>query len=277
MHRQVGDVRVAYAEHGAGVPLVALHGAGVDHRELEGALEPVLAAVPGIRRLYPDLPGSGGTAAPPRLASNDDVVDVLVDLADDLVGDEPLLLVGHSLGGYLARAVADRRRDRVAGLALLCPAGRASRDVPEHAVVRSEAIPPGLLADDDVAGFEQYLVVRTPETARRYRDRVLPGTRAQDEAALGRILGGGWTLRHEPGTDGEHPYPTLVVAGRQDSSVGWAAAADLLALYPRATLAVVDGAGHALPHERPDVLAALLRDWLDRCREGRPAGGPAPR
>jgi pimeloyl-ACP methyl ester carboxylesterase len=62
------------------------------------------------------------------------------------------------------------------------------------------------------------------------------------------------------------PYdgPTLVVAGRQDSTVGYAAAADLLDYYPRATLAVLDGTGHALPHEQPDLLASLIDDWLIR-------------
>jgi pimeloyl-ACP methyl ester carboxylesterase len=58
--------------------------------------------------------------------------------------------------------------------------------------------------------------------------------------------------------------PTLIVAGRQDSTVGYAGAVDLLDRYPRATLAVVDGAGHALPHEQPEVLYALIAEWLAR-------------
>jgi pimeloyl-ACP methyl ester carboxylesterase len=33
---------------------------------------------------------------------------------------------------------------------------------------------------------------------------------------------------------------------------------------PRATLAVLDGAGHALPHEQPSALAALVEQWLAR-------------
>jgi pimeloyl-ACP methyl ester carboxylesterase len=62
------------------------------------------------------------------------------------------------------------------------------------------------------------------------------------------------------------PYdgPTLVVAGRQDFTVGYVAAADLLDYYPRATLAVLDGTGHALPHEQPNLLASLIDDWLVR-------------
>lgn len=42
------------------------------------------------------------------------------------------------------------------------------------------------------------------------------------------------------------------------------AAVDLLGDHPRATLAVIDGAGHALPHERPELLADLIDDWLGR-------------
>jgi pimeloyl-ACP methyl ester carboxylesterase len=60
--------------------------------------------------------------------------------------------------------------------------------------------------------------------------------------------------------------PTLVVviAGRLDSVAGYAAAADLLAHYPHASLAVVDDAGHALPHEQQNLLRALVADCLAR-------------
>jgi pimeloyl-ACP methyl ester carboxylesterase len=50
----------------------------------------------------------------------------------------------------------------------------------------------------------------------------------------------------------------------RDSTVGYAAAADLLDHYLHASLAVVDDAGHALPHEQPDLLRALVAEWLAR-------------
>jgi pimeloyl-ACP methyl ester carboxylesterase len=56
----------------------------------------------------------------------------------------------------------------------------------------------------------------------------------------------------------------LVVAGRLDSTVGYAAAADLVGHYPHASLAVLDDAGHALPHEKPIILRALVADLLVR-------------
>jgi pimeloyl-ACP methyl ester carboxylesterase len=41
-------------------------------------------------------------------------------------------------------------------------------------------------------------------------------------------------------------------------------AIDLVDHYPHASLAVVDDAGHALPHEQPELLRALLAEWLTR-------------
>jgi pimeloyl-ACP methyl ester carboxylesterase len=104
--------------------------------------------------------------------------------------------------------------------------------------------------------------VRTRATACRYREHVVPGTALVDRTALGRIAAG-WPVDVGPGTSA---VPALIAAGRRDSVVGYADAAGLLERYPRATLAVVEGAGHALLHERPDLLGVLLGDWIDRAR-----------
>ena len=42
MECRINGVLVHYVEHGGGVPLVALHGAGVDHREIEAAIEAII-------------------------------------------------------------------------------------------------------------------------------------------------------------------------------------------------------------------------------------------
>ena len=110
--------------------------------------------------------------------------------------------------------------------------------------------------------FRGYFVVQTPAMLARYRRFVAPAGPLTDEAAMGRIA-----QRWELALPDEGPVyegPTLIIAGRQDSTVGYAAAVDLLDRYPRATVAVLDGAGHALPHEQPELLAGLLQEWLAR-------------
>ena len=125
----VNGIQVHYDQHGSGTPVLALHGVGVDHREIMGALEPLFAGRPGYRRVYPDLPGMGRTPAPETIDSTDAVLDTLLGLVDAIIGEEAFLVVGQSYGGYLARAIANRRPRQVAGLALICSllGGREAR------------------------------------------------------------------------------------------------------------------------------------------------------
>jgi pimeloyl-ACP methyl ester carboxylesterase len=244
--------------------VLVLHGAGVDHREAEACFEPALDDVAGLRRIYPDLPGMGRTVARETLRSADDVLDTLLAFADEVSGGAAYLLIGHSAGAYYAQAMAARRPARVAGLALVCPLLPGTRDVPEHRVVAGS----GALGDED---FRSYFVIQTPEMLDRYERYVAPAAARVDQAALERI-GERWELS----PDDAPPYagPTVVVAGRLDSTVGYAAAADLAGRYPHASLAVVDDAGHALPHEQPELLRALLAEWLERVqRSSGPGSG----
>ncbi|MGI8665397.1 MAG: alpha/beta fold hydrolase [Jatrophihabitans sp.] len=259
MQCTVDGVPVHYVEHGTGTPLVALHGAGVDHREIEAAIEAVIPDT-GYRRIYPDLPGMGRTKAD-GLTCNDDVVGLLGKVIDQLAGG-PVLLLGHSYGAYLARGLAAHRSDVVRGLALLCPVAERSRNVPGQKVIRQDDDAYDKLDPTLRAGFDEYFVVRTAPAARRYRDHVAPGTTLVDEAALARVFAG-WAI--DLGSD--FSGPTLIVAGRHDSVAGYTDALELLDRYPHATLSVIEDAGHALMHERPELLAALVGHWLDRCHE----------
>ncbi len=254
MEIRAGQVVIYCVEHGAGWPVLVLHGAGVDHREAEACFEPALDGVPGLRRIYPDLPGMGRTVAPESLRSAADVLRTLLDFGDAVTSGSPFLLIGHSAGGYYAQAMAAKRPAKVAGMALVCPLLPGLRDVPEHRVV----VGSGVIGDDV---FRSYFVIQTEEMLERYERFVAPAADLVDEEALERI-GGRWMLAPDSGP----PYagPTLLVAGRLDSTVGYAAAADLVDHYPHASLAVVDDAGHALPHEQPALLRALLVEWLAR-------------
>lgn len=250
----MGRVVVHYVEHGTGRPVLVLHGAGVDHREAEACFDPLLGGAAGLRRIYPDLPGMGRTTAPRTMRSAEEVLDTLLAFADEVTGGTGYLLIGHSAGAYYARAMAARRPAEVAGLALVCPLLPGLRDVPQHRVVAGSGE-----TGDDV--FRSYFVMQTPEMLDRYERYVAPAAALVDEPALERI-GERWALT--PGHAPVYAGPTVIVAGRLDSTVGYAAAADLVDHYPHASLAVVDDAGHALPHEQPALLRALLGEWLER-------------
>ncbi len=250
----MGEIAVHYVEHGAGRPVLVLHGAGVDHREAEACFEPVFREAAGFRRIYPDLPGMGRTVVSDRLRSAEDVLDTLLGFAGKVTDGTAYLLIGHSAGAYYAQAMAAREPGRVAGLALVCPLLPGLRDVPEHRVV----VGAGEIGDEV---FRGYFVVQSPQMLERYERYVRPAAALVDKTALERI-GERWELARDQGP--AYTGPTLLVAGRLDSTVGFAAAADHVDHYPHASLAVIDDAGHALPHEQPDLLRALVGEWLAR-------------
>lgn len=268
----VNDIPVHYVEYGSGTPILALHGWAVDHHHMSGILEPIFNDRAGYRRLYPDLPGMGRTPAPDTVNSSDDILDTMLGLIDNVLGDEEFLLAGLSHGAYLARAIANRRPRQVAGLALICPYDAAvkgqPRDVPEHVVLHTSGDLDGILDPALEAEYRGYLVVHTPETLRRFQEREGPGMALADIPALERIQER-FALREVPEQGLAYTRPTLILTGRQDSFVGYAAAWRWMDHYPRATFAVLDRAGHGLPYEQVELFSALVAEWLDRVREHR--------
>lgn len=250
-------------EHGSGLPLLALHGFPVDHRLMTGCLEPIFGPDDAIRRIYPDLPGLGASPGD-GVSSTRDVLDRMDAFVDEAIGDEPFLLVGESYGGYVSRALVQRRPDQVLGLALICPMAVAHhRRLPGRTVRRPDPELIAALDAAEAAAFTDVAAVESPATLERFRAEVAPGLASGDAAAIARIRSD-YAL-DEPIERGE-PFtaPTLIVTGRQDWSVGYLDQWSLVEQYPAASFAVLDVAGHNLQSERPELFGALLRDWLDR-------------
>jgi pimeloyl-ACP methyl ester carboxylesterase len=258
-----------HVSHGEGTPVLAIHGWTPDHRLMTGCLEPVFESRPGYRRLYPDLPGMGQSAAG-AIDSSDGILDALLEFIDAEIGSEPFVVIGESYGGYLARALAVHRPDQILGLGLICSIGteleHSRRDVPEHVVLRADPELIASLDDEEAAGFTEIAVVQSAETLQHFRSDVAPGLAVADTEAIQRIRKT-WTLSTPPESGPAYQRPTLILAGRQDSSTGFAEQFTLLPHYPRASYAVLDVAGHNLQIEQPTLFAALVNEWLDRIQE----------
>jgi lipase len=107
-----GSLRVA-AWHGAGAPVLAVHGITSSSRSW-----PFLAGALGRPVFAPDLRGRGRSNALPGPygmgTHADDCVAVL-----RAVTDEPVVVVGHSMGAFVATVLAARRPDLVRALVLV--------------------------------------------------------------------------------------------------------------------------------------------------------------
>ena len=228
-----------------GLPVVFVHGMGVDHRSLM-MLDKAFDGNDSIRRIYLDLPGFGRTPALPEHACGlPEIADWLQTAIDGLVGKAaPFAMVGNSMGGALVREVLAREPRRVAGMALIAPVvdpQHAGRHVAEHVVAQPNPKLTHSLPQDQVFDFVTMGVNQSFDAWRRYQRFILPGN---PEEMLGTYAG-----------------PVLIVTGKQDQIVGYEDQQALLPHYPNATFVTLDNAGHNAHIDQPEAVITLVREW----------------
>ncbi|MGM9472440.1 alpha/beta fold hydrolase [Pseudarthrobacter sp. YS3] len=220
----------------------------------------------GWQRIYIDLPWAEGSADTNASGTTHVAEGALDDIREQL-GDRPFALIGNSFGGMIARYVAHERRGQILGLATLAgvyePAHQA-RSLPRRQVVLED---PAVLAlaGQGRADYEEMAVVQSEATLEAFTRYALPGLCGANQSVLEQVASE-YALAVEP--EVAHPArfeaPSLHLFGRQDHVTGYEDGWKLRDHYVRGTYAVLDAAGHNAHLERPDLTAALVKDWLAR-------------
>jgi pimeloyl-ACP methyl ester carboxylesterase len=267
---RIQDLDIYCDLRGDGVPVVMVHGMGVDHRVMTGCMEPVFEARPEAwKRIYFDLPGMGRTPGADWIRCSDDMVDLILSLIDRLIPGQRFIVVGESYGGYLAQAVIHQRPDWVDGMLLIGPLVEPDddkRDLPPAFASRSLALEDTLDEYEDWM-LDLFVTAQTEAVWARFRDEMLAGFGTGDEEFQGRIRQdpGAYALSYDVRDLAEPFYrPSLIVTGLQDRLVGYRDPWSILENYRRCTFAVLDAAGHAMQIERDRLFGELVHDWLDR-------------
>jgi pimeloyl-ACP methyl ester carboxylesterase len=243
--------------------LLVLPGWRLDSQTEIPEWSPVIAERAGWIAHFVDLPGTGRSRRPEVTVTNqDEILDRLLELVDGpLAAAEPLVVAGTSNGAALALGLVRDRPQRFAGLAVRVP-----NLLPDDA----ERVRQGQRAWQ--AAFDALPASYRAAHAAKIADSWEP---SRDERTDNDMVG---PIRSDPtryGISGllNEPLafdrPTLAVMARQDGHVGWATAARYFDRFDRATVVVLDEAGHALPAGRGQtrLWRALTHDWLDRVEE----------
>lgn len=264
---KVSQAELYYEETGSGRPIVMIHGFTPDHRLMSGCMEPVFEKREGWRRIYLDLPGMGRSRDYADIESTDGMLDAVLELIDKLIPESNFAVAGESYGGYLTRGIIARRSERVEGAALICPVvvPDKERALPPHTVLYEDPMLISKLQPEEYADFRSMGVVLDRRAWERYAEEIVPGCRLADAAFLDKIrkrYGFSFSIDQEA-----FAAPSLFLLGKQDATVGYADALQLLEQYPRGTFAVMDRAGHNLQIEQENAFNALVNEWLDRVEE----------
>lgn len=171
---------------------------------------------------------------------------------------ERFVLVGFSLGGYIARKVAELYPERVAALVLV--ASSLEVDSAERAKAKQDAI--RALDPSTFRGLSMGAIAQSLHPDRR-GDRELV-TRIRE---MGSRLGyGALVLQSGLQRDGiaaaSLTCPTLVIGAEQDPLRSAQETRELAEAIPGATLDVIEQSGHMLPLEQPQALVDAIKAWL---------------
>jgi 3-oxoadipate enol-lactonase len=129
----VNGAELAYVDAGAGRPVVLVHGFPLDHSMWNAQID---ALSGDYRVIAPDLRGFGRSGVSEGTVTMQQFADDLAGLLRALEVDEPVVLCGLSMGGYVAWQFWRRHGRRLGGL-ILCDT-RAVSDTPEAAASRRE-------------------------------------------------------------------------------------------------------------------------------------------
>lgn len=258
---------LVYDDVGVGPTVVLVHGSPGTARVWQPVAERL---APRFRVLMPNLPGYGGTTAPPEGGPGDN--SYVAGLIEALIAKsgQPAVLAGYSYGGVVALRTALRGRVRPAALALFEPVAvpvlAAAGDMAGLAASRAvfEDYGASFDAGDRLAvrkmvdywfgpgAFEQmpppvrdYLIANTGPNVRDVRATF------RDPALTPEALGG-------------LGMPVLVVYGSRSPEVMVKIVQTLVAHVPHGRLERLEQANHAMINTHVDALAASIADLADR-------------
>lgn len=173
---------------------------------------------------------------------------------------ERFVVIGFSMGGYVAREMARLAAGRVEALVLVATSARA--DTPAQA--RQKAFAVRNVQPDRFHGLSRGAVLSSLHPSRADDEAMVERVRAMSER-----VGGAVFLRHaSQARAGDLDRlasircPTLVVAADRDALRSLDESRELRDGITGATMVVVEESGHMIPIERPVELAALVVPWL---------------
>jgi pimeloyl-ACP methyl ester carboxylesterase len=262
---QVGNLAIAVNDVGAGPPVVLLHGLACGKRMW---FHQIRALRSRFRVIAYDQRGHGLTDAPANATDYS-----AAHLARDLVGVldalkiERAAVVGFSLGGGPALALAASKPDRVSRLVLADVGAGADDPVKIETMARQwvSLIDRGRTDDFVCEMLRSELLKMYARRNTRRRDHMAALIRATPigglRFTLSEVLAKRKSLFRSTAVLQSISAPTLVMVGQFDYVCSKAARL-LVQTIPGATLKIIANSGHIPPLEQPGAFSAALLEFL---------------
>jgi pimeloyl-ACP methyl ester carboxylesterase len=256
----VNGISMATVDRGRGAAVLLVHGFPLDHSMWDAQIEPLAER---FRVLVPDLRGFGRSGVTEGSVSMEQYADDLAALLDRLEIDEPIVICGLSMGGYITLEFWRKYAARIRGL-ILCDT-KAAPDTPEAAAGRLQTAD-RLLREGAQPLAEQMLPrllapgtrENRPEIAESLRRVILSNDPKGLAAAQRGMSQRGDSRPFLPAID----RPALVLVGEFDAISTGEEMRAIAGAMPNARFTTIAASGHLPPVENPPATSDALRSFL---------------
>ena len=236
---------------------------------LHGYLESLMVWEDFIPHLYKqlrvvtlDLPGHGISVVNGECHTMEYLADVVADLMASL-GVERYTVVGHSMGGYVALAVAEKYADRLDGVVLLSSTPNPDTDEKRENRRREIALVKSGKKDmlARVAPEAGFAVVNRP----RMKDYIADLTEQvhlTEEEGIVALLNGMIERKDQNEMLQKSAVRQLFILGKQDGYIPMEVAEAMVARHPQAEVAWLEESGHMGFLEQPEACAEALLKFM---------------
>lgn len=253
--------QIAYHKKGQGQCLVLLHGFPMDSRVWTDFIDKLSAHFCVIA---PDLPGLGKSE---MLAERHDM-SLMADTVAAILEAEQIskcVLAGHSMGGYVGMAFADKYGEMLAGLSLLH--SHASADDEQGRENRNQAILK--IHNDKKAFLSQFAQSLFDEKFARQNTKavrfITDITLSQKKQAVVAAMAGMRERESYIELLSQLKVPVQFVLGKSDSRMPLVKIMAQAGLPPHGELLMLEGVGHVGFLESPIIVMDALKAFVLRC------------
>jgi pimeloyl-ACP methyl ester carboxylesterase len=259
---KISDIDMYYEEHGEGEPLILISGYSADHTSW-AHLIPVFSKK--YRTIVFDNRGVGLTVIPDTPFTIDDMADDTVALLDAL-NIEKAHIIGVSMGGRIAQALALRHPKKLKSLVLCSTTARVPPRTRFALGMMADALAKGNISHE----FHDMMMLSwtfsdrafsSPEFMNRIRAGASAGRIRPSPANMVRQLQAG----HQFDTSlrlGEIKTPTMVIHGNEDILFPISYGKELAAGIPGAKFVELQGAAHSAYIEAADRFVPAVMSFL---------------
>jgi pimeloyl-ACP methyl ester carboxylesterase len=259
---------LSYRVEGKGLPVMLLHGFAEDGTiwdqlttSLKNNFRLIIPDLPGCGKSSP-LPGSGPSSPLPEAPTLEDLAGLIIAILDE-EGIQQVILIGHSMGGYITLAVAEKYPDRLKAFGLFHSTAYADSD--EKVAGRRKSIEfirkngaPAFIRQSTPNLFAESTRKERPELINSLIDRYVsfdPDTLIHYQQAMISRPDRTHVLQQFTG-------PVLFILGEQDALIPLQSGLQQTHMPRLSHIHILENAGHMGMLENSDGSRRILHDFL---------------